>query len=71
MTFQIRQLSTADYPFVISVLDQWWGGRQMADKLPVKHVGDTEEIAQAYLYLMRQSYSTGQVLVADGGAVLV
>ncbi|HSZ67006.1 MAG TPA: SDR family oxidoreductase [Xanthobacteraceae bacterium] len=45
--------------------------RQMADKLPVKHVGDTEEIAQAYLYLMRQSYSTGQVLVADGGAVLV
>jgi NAD(P)-dependent dehydrogenase (short-subunit alcohol dehydrogenase family) len=45
--------------------------RQMAEKLPVKHVGDTEEIAQAYLYLMRQSYSTGQVLVADGGAVLV
>jgi hypothetical protein len=26
MTFQIRQLSTADYPFVISVIDQWWGG---------------------------------------------
>ena len=34
MTFQIRQLSTADYPFVISVIDQRWGGRQMADKLP-------------------------------------
>ncbi len=45
--------------------------QQMADKLPVKHVGDAEEIAQAYLYLMRQSYSTGQVLVVDGGAVLV
>ena len=34
MTSRIRQLRTADYPFVISVIDQWWGGRQMADKLP-------------------------------------
>ena len=33
MTSRIRQLRTADYPFVISVIDQWWGGRQMADKL--------------------------------------
>ena len=44
MTFQIRQLSTADYPFVISVIDQWWGGRQMADKLPrlfFEHFTDT------------------------------
>jgi NAD(P)-dependent dehydrogenase (short-subunit alcohol dehydrogenase family) len=45
--------------------------RQMADKLPVRHVGDPAEIAQAYLYLMQQTYSTGQVLVVDGGAVLV
>jgi NAD(P)-dependent dehydrogenase (short-subunit alcohol dehydrogenase family) len=45
--------------------------QQMADRLPVGHVGDAAEIAQAYLYLMRQSYSTGQVLVVDGGAVLV
>ena len=34
MTFQIRQLGTADYPFVISVIDQWWGGRQMSDMPP-------------------------------------
>ena len=34
MSFQIRQLSLADYPYVISVIDQWWGGRQMADMLP-------------------------------------
>jgi hypothetical protein len=34
LTFQIRQLSTADYPVVISVINQWWGGRAMADKLP-------------------------------------
>ena len=45
--------------------------QQMAERLPVGHVGDAAEIAEAYLYLMRQSYSTGQVLVVDGGAVLV
>jgi NAD(P)-dependent dehydrogenase (short-subunit alcohol dehydrogenase family) len=45
--------------------------QQVADALPVGHVGDAAEIAQAYLYLMRQTYSTGQVLVVDGGAVLV
>jgi NAD(P)-dependent dehydrogenase (short-subunit alcohol dehydrogenase family) len=45
--------------------------RQTAERLPVGHVGEVEEIADAYLYLMRQSYSTGQVLVVDGGAVLV
>jgi NAD(P)-dependent dehydrogenase (short-subunit alcohol dehydrogenase family) len=45
--------------------------QQMSNRLPVGHVGDVAEIAQAYLYLMRQTYSTGQVLVVDGGAVLV
>ena len=44
MTFQVRQLSTADYPLVISVIDQWWGGRQMANMLPrlfFEHFSDT------------------------------
>jgi NAD(P)-dependent dehydrogenase (short-subunit alcohol dehydrogenase family) len=45
--------------------------RRLADQLPVGHVGDAAEIAEAYLYLMRQSYGTGQVLVVDGGAALV
>jgi NAD(P)-dependent dehydrogenase (short-subunit alcohol dehydrogenase family) len=45
--------------------------QQVSDRLPVGHVGDAAEIAQAYLYLMRQTYSTGQVLAVDGGAVLV
>jgi NAD(P)-dependent dehydrogenase (short-subunit alcohol dehydrogenase family) len=44
---------------------------ETAERLPVGHVGDAGEIAEAYLYLMRQGYSTGQVLVVDGGAVLV
>ena len=49
MTFQIRQLSMADYPFVISVIDQWWGGRPMADKLPrlfFEHFTDTSFAAE-------------------------
>ena len=45
--------------------------RATAERLLVGHVGDVEEIAEAYLYLIRQSYGTGQVLVVDGGAVLV
>jgi NAD(P)-dependent dehydrogenase (short-subunit alcohol dehydrogenase family) len=45
--------------------------RQTAEELPVGHVGEAAEIAEAYLYLMRQSYGTGQVVTVDGGAVLV
>jgi NAD(P)-dependent dehydrogenase (short-subunit alcohol dehydrogenase family) len=45
--------------------------RETAEKLPVGHVGNAEEIAEAYLYLMRQSYGTGQVIVVDGGGLLV
>ncbi|MFJ5486340.1 SDR family oxidoreductase [Hansschlegelia beijingensis] len=42
-----------------------------ADRLPVGHVGEPEEVAQAYVYLMAQTYGTGQTLVVDGGGVLV
>ena len=45
--------------------------QQAANALPVGHVGEPEEIAEAYLYFMRQSYSTGQTVVVDGGGVLV
>jgi NAD(P)-dependent dehydrogenase (short-subunit alcohol dehydrogenase family) len=44
---------------------------QVEKTLPVGHVGEPEEIAEAYIYAMRQSYGTGQVIVADGGGVLV
>lgn len=43
----------------------------VAQNLPVKHVGMVDEIAQTYLYLMKQTFSTGQCVVVDGGAVLV
>jgi len=45
--------------------------RQMGEKLPVGHIGSTEEVAETYLYLMRQTYGTGQVIVVDGGGTLV
>jgi NAD(P)-dependent dehydrogenase (short-subunit alcohol dehydrogenase family) len=39
--------------------------------LPVGRVGEPYDIAQAYLFLMQEGYSTGQTVVLDGGAVLV
>jgi NAD(P)-dependent dehydrogenase (short-subunit alcohol dehydrogenase family) len=45
--------------------------RQMAERLLVRHAGETEEVAQSYLYLMRQTFGTGTVLRADGGGALV
>jgi NAD(P)-dependent dehydrogenase (short-subunit alcohol dehydrogenase family) len=43
----------------------------LGQKLPVGRVGEADDLAQAYIYLMREGYSTGQVIVVDGGAVLV
>jgi NAD(P)-dependent dehydrogenase (short-subunit alcohol dehydrogenase family) len=39
--------------------------------LPLPRAGTVEEAAEAYLYLMRASYVTGQVLRVDGGGSLV
>ncbi|HTJ95398.1 MAG TPA: SDR family oxidoreductase [Pararobbsia sp.] len=44
---------------------------QIAEKMPVKRVGEASDSAKAYLYLMTQTYGTGQIVVADGGHVLV
>lgn len=30
----IRHLEPSDYPPIIAVVDEWWGGRKMADMLP-------------------------------------
>ncbi len=58
-----------------------WAGMAEADReglyagaaahLPVGHTGEAAEVAESYLYLMRQSYGTGQVIVVDGGGSLV
>ncbi len=39
--------------------------------LPVRKVGEPEDIALTYLYLLCQPYSTGQCITVDGGGVLV
>ena len=41
-----------------------------AELLPVGHVGEAADVAEAYLYLMRERFSTGATLVVDGGAAL-
>jgi NAD(P)-dependent dehydrogenase (short-subunit alcohol dehydrogenase family) len=45
--------------------------RQVGDKLLTGKVGEVDEIAEAYLFLMRETFATGQVLRVDGGAALV
>jgi NAD(P)-dependent dehydrogenase (short-subunit alcohol dehydrogenase family) len=40
-------------------------------RLPVGRVGEADDIAQAYLFLMQEGFSTGQTVVVDGGTVLV
>jgi NAD(P)-dependent dehydrogenase (short-subunit alcohol dehydrogenase family) len=39
--------------------------------LPVGRVGEAHDIAQAYLFLMKEGFGTGQTVVVDGGTVLV
>lgn len=41
------------------------------NNLPVKRVGEAEDIAKSYLYFINQPYGTGQCLIVDGGSVLV
>jgi NAD(P)-dependent dehydrogenase (short-subunit alcohol dehydrogenase family) len=45
--------------------------RNVAQSLPVGRIGEPEDLAHAYVYLMQEGYSTGQVIVVDGGAVLI
>ncbi len=45
--------------------------RQMTERQPLPRAADPAEVAQAYLYLMRGSYTTGQVLIVDGGRMLI
>src|SRR4029077_19235724 len=44
---------------------------RMTKRQPLPRVGEPNEAAEAYLYLMRASYTTGQVLHVDGGGSVV
>jgi NAD(P)-dependent dehydrogenase (short-subunit alcohol dehydrogenase family) len=39
--------------------------------IPAGRVGESREIAGAYLFLMRGTFTTGQTIVMDGGMLLV
>ena len=41
-----------------------------ASKLPAGRIGEPEDIAETYLYLMQSGFTTGQIVVIDGGAVI-
>jgi NAD(P)-dependent dehydrogenase (short-subunit alcohol dehydrogenase family) len=43
----------------------------VGNSIPVGRVGEASEVAQAYLFLMQEGFSTGQTVVVDGGTVLV
>jgi NAD(P)-dependent dehydrogenase (short-subunit alcohol dehydrogenase family) len=43
----------------------------LSETLPVGRVGEVGDIAEAFLYLMRNGYSSGSVVTVDGGSVLV
>jgi len=45
--------------------------KHLGETLPVRQVGEAEDLALTYLYLMQQPFATGQVVIVDGGAVLV
>jgi NAD(P)-dependent dehydrogenase (short-subunit alcohol dehydrogenase family) len=45
--------------------------KTIGDSLLVQRVGEGEDIARAFLYLMQQPFATGQNMIIDGGAVLV
>jgi len=45
--------------------------RAFTDRLPLPRGGEPAEAAEAYLYLMQAGYTTGQVLMVDGGGTVV
>lgn len=45
--------------------------RAVGAGIPAGRVGEVEEIAQAYLFLITQPYATGTVVTVDGGGILV
>lgn len=45
--------------------------KSMTARQPLPRAGDPAEVAEAYLYLMKAGFSTGQVLIVDGGMSLI
>lgn len=62
-----------DTPLLDGVLGSHKGEilASVASRLPVRHIGTPEEIADAVLFLMKNTYVTGITLTVDGGGLLV
>ncbi|MGB7417366.1 MAG: SDR family oxidoreductase [Thermosynechococcaceae cyanobacterium] len=43
----------------------------IAEKLPIKRIGQPEEVADAVIFLMNNGFATGMTLLLDGGDALV
>jgi NAD(P)-dependent dehydrogenase (short-subunit alcohol dehydrogenase family) len=43
----------------------------LSEALPVGRVGEVSDIAETFVYLMRNGYSSGTIVTVDGGSVLV
>ena len=43
----------------------------LSEALPVGRVGEVGDVAETFLYLMRNGYSSGTIVTVDGGSVLV
>lgn len=47
---RLRNITSNDYAYVITVLDEWWGGRHVTDMLPrlfFEHFADTGFVAES------------------------
>jgi NAD(P)-dependent dehydrogenase (short-subunit alcohol dehydrogenase family) len=55
----------------VSVFETPEGQEESKRVLPVGRVGEPEDLAETYLYLMRERFSTGAMIVVDGGSTLV
>ena len=45
--------------------------RQQAETLPVRRVGDAQDVAHALQFLMENTFMTGAVIECDGGLRLL
>ena len=58
------------------LLDSYGNQRQAiveryAKRVPLKRIGSAEDVAEAAVYLMKSTYTTGTILQVDGGALLI
>ena len=58
------------------LLDRYGDQRQaiiegFAKRVPLKRIGSAADVAEAAVYLMKSTYTTGSILQVDGGALLI